>query len=234
VLLAGQLIEWRVQIKERSVSLILAAYFVSMKHFLSIILLSLSILPAVAQTNLRLKHALDSLYEVDQRYRAMLFDPRINRNPDSLATALGVSKADLNEAIKMRMLRADATNMVRVQALVAQYGYPGRSVVGIPTNEAVWNVIQHNPKMIPQYLPLLKSAAEKQELPFYRYAMMLDPSLMSQGKEQLYGTQVMGYTGQTPFVWPIQNPGQVNQRRKQAGFTTTVEKNAALLDSLRR
>jgi hypothetical protein len=54
--------------------------------------------------------------------------------------------------------------------------------------------------------------------------MMLDPSLMSQGKEQLYGTQVMGYTGQTPFVWPIQNPGQVNQRRKQAGFTTTVEK----------
>lgn len=207
-----------------------------MKHFLPVTLLSLSILPAAAQTklNLHLKHELDSLYEVDQRYRAMLFDPKINRKPDSLATALGVSKADLNEAIKLRMLRADATNMGRVQALVAQHGYPGRSVVGVPTNEAVWSVIQHNPNMIPQYLPLLKSAAEKQELPFYRYAMMLDRSLMSQGKEQIYGTQVLGYTGQTPFVWPIQNAGQVNQLRKQAGFTTTVEKNAALLDVVYR
>jgi hypothetical protein len=201
-------------------------------------LLLLSLLLVVAgaahaqqtKPNLRLKHELDSLYEVDQCYRAMLFDPRLNCNPDSLATALGVSTSALNETIKVRMMQADATNMTRVQALVAQYGYPGKSLVGMPTNEAVWNVIQHNPKRIPQYLPLLKEAAEKGEAPFYRYAMMLDRSLMTEGKEQLYGTQVLGYNGQPPFVWPIQNPAQVNQRRKQAGFTTTVEKNAALLN----
>jgi hypothetical protein len=207
-----------------------------MKYFLAIILLSVGTLPVAAQTklNLRLKHELDSLYEVDQRYRAMLFDPRLNRNPDSLATALGVPKSGLNEAINSRMRRADAANMVRVQTLITQYGYPGQSLVGAPTNEAVWSVIQHTPNLIPQYLPLVKGAAEKGELPFYRYAMMLDRRLMSEGKEQVYGTQVLAYTGQPPFVWPIQNPAQVNQRRKQAGFATTVEKNATQLDVIYR
>ena len=202
-----------------------------MKHFLSVALLSLFALPVAAQVkfNPQLKHELDSLYEVDQRYRAMLFEPRLNRNPDSLATALGVAKPALNATINDRMRRADATNITRVQALVAQYGYPGKSLVGAPTNEAVWHVIQHNPAMIPQYIPLLKRAAEKGELPYYRYAMMLDRQLMNEGKEQLYGTQVLGYNGQQPFVWPIQNAAQVNQRRQQAGFSTTVEQNAAAL-----
>ena len=202
-----------------------------MKHFLYIGLISLLALPAAAQTkpDRRLKHELDSLYEVDQRYRSMLFDPRINRNPDSLATALGVAKSALNATIMYQMQHTDLTNLGRVQVIVKQYGYPGKSLVGTPTNEAVWNVIQHNPAMIPQYLPMMKLAAEKGELPFFRYATMLDRQLVNEGKEQVYGTQVRNYNGQPPFVWPIENPTQVNQRRKQAGFKDTAEENAAVL-----
>ncbi|PJJ53256.1 DUF6624 domain-containing protein [Hymenobacter chitinivorans] len=202
-----------------------------MKHFLRVALLSGLALPAAAQTaksrlNLPLKHELDSLYAVDQRYRAMLFDPRQSGNPDSLAAVLGVAKAELNHTLVQRMQQTDATNLARVQVLLKQYGYPGQSLVGTPTNEAAWNVIQHAPATIPQYLPLIKAAAEKGELPFSRYAMMLDRQLMTGGQPQLYGTQVMGYNGQAPFVWPIQNAAQVNRRRKQAGFTTTVEQYA--------
>lgn len=202
-----------------------------MKQLLCLAIIGLSVLPAIAQTkrNVRLKHELDSLYEVDQRYRAMFFDARINRNPDSLATALAVPKAVLNTTIKGLMLRTDASNLVRAQAILKQYGYPGKSLVGTPTNEAVWHIIQHNPATIPQYLPLLKAAAEKGELPFTRYATMLDRQLMDEGKEQLYGTQAKGYNGQPPFFWPIQQPTQVNQRRKQAGFDTTVEEYAVKL-----
>ncbi|UOQ53694.1 DUF6624 domain-containing protein [Hymenobacter cellulosivorans] len=201
-----------------------------MKHFLRVALLSGLALPAVAQMtkpNSQLKHELDSIYAVDQRYRAMLFDSRLNRNPDSLAVVLGVSKAELNKTLMERMVQTDATNLRRVQVLLKQYGYPGKSLVGAPTNEAAWHVIQHNPATIPQYLPLMKAAAEKGELPFSRYAMMLDRQLMTEGKEQLYGTQVAGYNGKPTFVWPIQNAAQVNQRRKQAGFTNTVEQSAA-------
>ena len=202
-----------------------------MKLLLLAALLGLATLPALAQTkpNPRLKHELDSLYEVDQRYRAMLFDPRLNRNPDSLATVLGVPKTELNAAIMKQMQQTDATNLVRMQAILQQYGYPGKSLVGAPTNEAAWSVIQHAPATIPQYLPMIRTAAEKGELPFLRYAMMLDRQLMGEGKEQMYGTQLLNYNNQPPFVWPIQNPAQVNQRRRQAGFTTTVEENAAKL-----
>lgn len=202
-----------------------------MKHIPYAVLLGWLAFPAVAQTtpNLRLKHELDSLYEVDQRYRAMLFAPRLNHRPDSLAAALGVSKEELNSAIMGQMIRTDATNLARVQAILKQYGYPGKSLVGTPTNEAAWYVIQHAPALIPQYLPLMKAAAEAGELPFSRYATMLDRQLMFDGREQLYGTQARTQNGQTYYIWPIQNPAQVNQRRQQAGFKTTVEQNAALL-----
>ena len=213
-----------------------------MKYFPQAALLALLASPAVAQTklspklDLRLKHELDSIYEVDQRYRTMMFDPRIKRNPDSLAAKLGVTKAELGNTLFQRLMQTDYTNLVRTQAILKQYGYPGKSLVGVPTNEAAWNVIQHatTTTTIPLYLPMMKVAAEKGELPFDRYATMLDRQLMFDGKEQVYGTQVRNLNGQASFVWPIQNPAQVNERRKQAGFKTTVEKNAAALGTTYR
>ena len=203
-----------------------------MRYFLNtLVLLGWLAFPAVAQTkpNLLLKHELDSLYEVDQRYRDMLFSLQLNRNPDSLAAALGVSKDEVNSAIMGRMIRSDATNLPRVQAILKQYGYPGKSLVGAPTNEAAWYVIQHTPALIPQYLPMMKKAAETGELPFRLYATMLDRQLMFENKEQVYGTQARNDDNNRLFIWPIQNPAQVNQRRKQAGFTSSVEENAVRL-----
>ena len=210
-----------------------------MKYFLTLLCLGLLPQMAAAQTtapNPRLKHELDSIYAVDQRWRGMLFDPRINRRPDSLARALGVTRESLPTYIPGQMLRTDSANFVRIKAILKRYGYPGKTLVGEPTNEAAWYVIQHSDD-INSYLPLIKKAAAKGELPFYLYAQMLDRQLMREGKAQRYGTQAMGYnttnpaTGrreaQPPFVWPIKDAARVNARRRQAGFHTTVEQNAA-------
>ncbi|MDQ2772352.1 MAG: hypothetical protein M3Y54_17850 [Bacteroidota bacterium] len=193
---------------------------------------------AQASLNPHLKHELDSIYAVDQRWRSMLFDPRINRRPDSLARALGVTRESLPTYIPGQMLRTASTNLVRMKAILKQYGYPGKTLVGTSTNEAAWYVIQHSPD-IDQYLPLIKKAAKEDEIPFFLYAQMLDRQLMRAGKEQLYGTQAMGYSvlnpatgqreAQRPFVWPIRDAAGVNERRKKAGFPTTVEQNAANL-----
>ena len=196
---------------------------------------------AAAQTtpqNPRLKHELDSIYAVDQRWRQMLFNPRVARRPDSLARALGVTRESLSAYVPGQLLRTDSTNLVRVKAVLKQYGYPGQTLVGAPTNEAAWYVIQHS-DAIDQYLPLIKKAAGRGELPFYLYAQMLDRQLMRAGKPQLYGTQAFSYNvlnpktgrreGQPPFVWPIKDAARVNERRQQAGFKTTVEQNATNL-----
>ena len=211
-----------------------------MKSFLTALLLALlpQLAAAQATINPRLKQELDSIYGVDQRWRDMLFNPRINRRPDSLARALGVTRESLPTYIPGQMLRTDSTNLGRMKLILKQYGYPGKSLVGTPANEAAWYIIQHSPD-IDHYLPLIKKAADKGELPFYLYAQMLDRQLMRAGKEQQYGTQAMGYSvqnpatgqheAQRPFVWPIREAAGVNERRKKAGFPTTVEQNAANL-----
>ena len=205
-----------------------------------LLLLLLAALPAAAQTpkNPRLKQELDSIYAVDQKWRSMLFDPRQRFRPDSLARVLGVTKESLPTYIPRQMMRTDSLNIIRMRVILKQYGYPGKTLVGEPTNEAAWYVIQHS-ENIDKYLPLIKKAANNGELPFYLYAQMLDRQLMREGKEQLYGTQAMGYNvtnpatgrreGQRPFVWPIKDAASVNARRQKAGFKNTVEQNAAIM-----
>jgi hypothetical protein len=120
---------------------------------------------------------------------------------------------------------------VFIEKVFVKYGYPGKSLVDTPANESAWYIIQHSQK-IQQYLPMMKKAAEQKELSFHLYAMMLDRELMNSGKEQIYGTQLTcrGLKGKNScFVWPIKDAATVNKRRKEAGFTSTVEQNAQRL-----
>lgn len=64
-------------------------------------------------------------------------------------------------------------------------------------------------------------------------AMMEDRLLMYQGKKQVYGTQATSTVGKdgSMAIWPIEDPEKVNERRKAAGFTNTIEENAQRLNA---
>ncbi|TWR26633.1 hypothetical protein FPZ42_06225 [Mucilaginibacter achroorhodeus] len=156
---------------------------------------------------------------------------------DSIKKALNLRDGDFFSQINKISDHTDSSNTKRVEAIIAQYGYPGKSLVGEPTNEAAFFVLQHS-TVIDKYLPIVEKAAHEKELPFYLYAMMKDRSLMYNNKEQIWGTQVKGMrmtnkqTGKPEFkmfVWPIQDAANVNERRKAAGFPQTVEENAKRL-----
>lgn len=153
-----------------------------------------------------LKKSLDSILELDQQYRG-------NFTPETMG----------------KQWQIDQQNMVFIDSIIGQYGYPGTSLVGPGTDRAAWSVIQHSER-IDEFLPQIKIAAETGELPFRLYAMMLDRSLMNQNQPQHYGTQAMTYFWNSPeeinLIWPIEDPQGVNQRRKAAGFTQTVEEYA--------
>lgn len=207
-----------------------------MKHLLCLACL---VLPAVAvpaqgSLNAPLKKELDSLYVADQQYREILMAKDLGGKADSLSRALNVPREQLPEYLGREMRRVDSINLRRIEQIIGQYGYPGKTLVGEPTHVAAFYIIQHSPK-IKQYIPLIEAAARKGELPFYEYAKMQDRMLMYEGKEQIYGTQARnfgkmtkdGQLQQSPmFVWPIKDPKNVNRRRKEAGFTDTVEENA--------
>lgn len=208
-----------------------------MKHLLCTACLVLLAVAARAQgtPDAALRKELDSLFVVDQKYRMMM--GFTGARGDSLVRALNVSREQLPEYLGREMMRVDASNLQRLEQIIGQYGYPGKTLVGEPTNVAAFYIIQHSPK-IKEYIPLIEAAARKGELPFYLYAMMYDRHLMQEGKEQVYGTQGRGYATNGAdgrpgpmqmFIWPIKDPKNVNQRRKEAGFTDTVEENARRL-----
>jgi hypothetical protein len=201
--------------------------------FVVFILLSLTRISFSQQKfNPSLKKKLDSVFVLDQKYReaiTYLSDPA---KKDSVAKSLSMTVGEAFMHCWYLQNHLDSLNILFIEDIIQKYGYPGKTMVGEPTNESAWNIIQHSQK-IHQYMPLMKKVADKNELPFHLYAMMLDRDLMNQGKEQIYGSQIscrVIKSGKNEcFVWPIQDSTSVNKRRKKAGFDLTVEQNAKRL-----
>jgi len=205
-----------------------------MKKILLVIFCCLTFVVCQAQKKLNpvLKKQLDSVMALDQKYReimTLLLNPN---KKDSVAKSLSLTVNEANARYNTLQNHIDSSNLVFIEKVFDKYGYPGKSLVGTPTNESAWNLIQHS-KKIDQYMPIIKKAAEENELPFSLYAMMFDRQLQREGKEQVYGSQVQMQklkNGKVEaFVWPIKDPDKVNELRKEAGFTTTVEQNAKRL-----
>jgi hypothetical protein len=201
-----------------------------MKILITLLLFSIAG-QAMAQNkiNLPLKKQLDSVMALDQKYRETLTYLEMPTKRDSVAKSSSLTVNEAKQYYWDLQRRIDSSNLVFIEKLFDKVGYPGKTLVGTPTNESAWNLIQHSNR-IDRYLSLIKKAAEENELPFNLYAMMLDRQLMNEGKEQVYGTQAMSKklkSGRVEsFIWPIKNPTEVNRLRKDAGFTTTVEENA--------
>ena len=181
-----------------------------------------------------LKRKLDTILVYDQRYRqAMVLQPGKER--DSMAKALGITPDAVNDHFGDVQNKLDSINLVVVEEIFRTSGYPGKSKVGVPTNEAAYNVIQHTGK-IRQYFPLIEKAGKAGEISHLLVAMMQDRMLKEQGREQIYGTQYAGYPVKDPvtgeqkikwFLWPVKDYIHVAQRRKKAGFKETIAADAA-------
>jgi len=193
---------------------------------------------AQSQINLKLKARLDTILQRDQGVREFFDTETSEKRKDTIALLLGYPKDTLQKLGMMTMMsRTGPADIAKVEGIIAQYGYPGKTLVGEPTNTAVFFVIQHSNK-IAKYYPLIEEAGKKGELPFNYVALMLDRKLMNEHKEQLYGTQMVtiritdaktGNKRMFSYVVPITDAANVNQRRKEAGFDLTVEQNAKRL-----
>lgn len=196
-------------------------------------MLSTFLINAQQKVNETLKKELDEIMTVDQGYR-MLFDSEITpEKKEKLLKDLNINKEEFEKKSWQLVEEHDSLNMQKIENIIAQYGYPGKTLVGEPTNQAAWYVIQHSTK-IGKYLPLIKEAGKKKEIPFTWVAMMEDRYLMNENKEQIYGTQGKGEMTKDKdgkqifinFVWPVKDLKNVNKRRKEAGFDSTLEENA--------
>lgn len=126
-----------------------------------------------------------------------------------------------------------SSNAERLEAIIAQYGWPGKSLVGEEGAWAAWLIAQHaiaDPPFMRHCLSLLKLAASNNDVTPWQVAMLEDRICMYEGRPQIYGTQFQpNRTGEwAPYM--IENPDGVNERRLAVGLNTLEERTAEIKD----
>ena len=140
---------------------------------------------------------------------------------DSLERANGGPLPDsVSAPLFQEMIQTDSLNVVRLEQVVAEDGWPQISEVGRPGAQAAFLIVQHAPlETQERYLPLLRSAVEAGEGIPSNLAYLTDRIRVRKGEPQVYGTQVQRdpETGALGFA-PIRDEARVDERRASVGL----------------
>jgi hypothetical protein len=114
----------------------------------------------------------------------------------------------------------DADNLPWLRQVIADVGWPGRSLVGTDGAHAAWLLAQHadaDPAFQRQCLDLLAGAAAAGEATGAELAYLTDRVLLAEGRPQEYGTQATARDGHwTPRR--LRDPAAVDERRAAASL----------------
>ncbi len=186
------------------------------------------------EINIELKKALESILIEDQGIREIVNGNLSKRRKTELLYEMNLTEKDIEGDKKFILMREiDSVNLIEIESIIKNYGYPSKLLVGEPANKATFYVIQHSDK-IDKYLPLMRKATENGELAKTSMAMMEDRNLMYKGFEQVYGTQIKGQANKKGewiyFLWPLKNSDSINVWRKNVGFKQTIEEYVEEMD----
>jgi hypothetical protein len=132
--------------------------------------------------------------------------------------------AAIYNSLKLRLEDADSQNLIWLKEVVTKHGWPSKSLVGGQGAKDAWLLVQHadtdrdfQQKCLDQMKTLSKDEVDPRDT-----AYLTDRVLVGTGKRQLYGTQVIIIDGK--FIPnPIENPDQVDERRKAIGMESLQE-----------
>ncbi len=109
----------------------------------------------------------------------------------------------------------DSLNLVLVDTILSQYGFPSRDVVGDFGNQAVWLVFQHaDLDYQKRFLPQFEAAVARGDMAPLYLAMLRDRIDVREGRPQRYGTQI----DEKGHLAPLLDPTRVNQWRQEVGL----------------
>jgi hypothetical protein len=129
-------------------------------------------------------------------------------------------------AIVEKQDEIDKKNMGRLEEIIKQYGWPGRSLVGEEAANTGFLILQHADLTFQKkYFPLVKEGARKGEVRPGDAAMLEDRMLMNEGKKQIYGSAVQSgpETGGKLVLHPIEDEEHVDERRAAVGLMPLAE-----------
>jgi hypothetical protein len=165
---------------------------------------------AEANLNKPLVHQLEEILTDDQEYRGKV---------DSVRKKYGLQSPEFKTLVKTINAK-DSVNLIKVKAILDQYGWPGADIVGNSGALTVFLVIQHADLATQQhYLPALREAVRNKKARAANLALLEDRVAMREGRKQIYGSQLQTdpKTGKTAF-YSIEDEPNVNKRRASVGL----------------
>lgn len=129
------------------------------------------------------------------------------------------------KALMDEWARIDHDNTEWMKAVLARYGWPGKSLVGKDGASAAWLFVQHADMDKPfqkEAIKLLEAAVAKGEAEGGDLAYLTDRILAGEGKPQRYGTQYHEVDGKL-VPQPIEDAEHVDARRAAVGLMRMAE-----------
>lgn len=116
-------------------------------------------------------------------------------------------------------------NVEWLKQVIAENGWPGRSLVAVDGADAAWLIAQHadhDPDFQRESLGLIEKAAAAGEVTQSNVAYLTDRVMLKEKGYQRYGTQFRhGADGPEPF--PLEDPDRVDKLRARAGLVPLAE-----------
>ena len=127
-----------------------------------------------------------------------------------------------NPALVEAMEAVDRRTTARMKKIIAEHGFPGKTLVGEDGSHAAWVLVQHADKdlafqklCLAKMEPLVASG----EVTAANHGYLLDRIAVAEQRPQRYGTQ---FTSQGEPS-PIEDPANVDARRRAIGLGTMAE-----------
>lgn len=117
----------------------------------------------------------------------------------------------------------DSINVKKLIRIMDEVGYPGTNIVSGECRDDAFFIIQHASLEIQKkYLPDIIDAVENKQVSGITVAFLIDRILISDGKKQLYGTQYFLKDDGTQELAPVEDPVNLEKRRKEIGLTNEM------------
>jgi hypothetical protein len=135
------------------------------------------------------------------------------------ARAAGDQAARLGDDTSL-VIKVDTENLRWLRGVIDARGWPGTDLVGEDGASAAWLLVQHaffDPAFQRRCLDLMTEAAAAGQAHQRELAFLTDLVLLTEGKPQEYGTQLMR-DGRGYRPAELRDPDEVDQRRAAIGL----------------
>lgn len=156
-----------------------------------------------------LRAELEAMFVTDQAQRKRIGE---------VEKAFGQNSQQMRELWK-EQTASDNANIRRLEAIIAEFGWPLRSVVGDEAAAAAFFILQHaDLARQKKYLPLARVAVAAKEMKGSHLALLEDRILLREGGKQIYGSQVHRNEAGEWEALPLQDEAGVDRRRAEVGL----------------